>query len=181
MTEVKIKVENIVSSASIGKSIELPDVAQALEGVEFNSEKFPGLVYKLKEPKTALLIFGSGKMVCTGAKSTKSSKKAMKITVNKMRSKDHDIPNEFEIKIQNIVASANLGKNVNLEMAALELENAEYEPEQFPGLVYRQIEPKVVLLLFGSGKMVCTGAKTYEDAQTGVNKTKERLEVLKLI
>jgi transcription initiation factor TFIID TATA-box-binding protein len=139
------------------------------------------LVYKLKEPKTAALIFGSGKLVCTGAKSIEDSKKAIHIAVDKMRTLDPDIPHEFEIKIQNIVASANLGKTLNLESVALDLENTEYEPEQFPGLVYRLGEPKVVLLLFGSGKVVCTGAKSFEDAQLGVEKTKERLAKLDLL
>ena len=77
-----------------------------------------------------------------------------------MRTIDTEIPHEFDIKIQNIVASANLQSTLNLEAVALELENTEYEPEQFPGLVYRLSDPKVVLLLFGSGKVVCTGAKT---------------------
>ncbi len=72
-------------------------------------------------------------------------------------------------------------KTLNLEAVALELENTEYEPEQFPGLVYRLGDPKVVLLLFGSGKVVCTGAKTAEQAQLGVEKTKERLVELDLI
>jgi transcription initiation factor TFIID TATA-box-binding protein len=181
LSDVEIKVENIVSSAAIGKSIDLSEVASALEGVEFNSDKFPGLVYKLKEPKTALLIFGSGKLVCTGAKTIEDSKEAVKIAVDKMRTKDKDIPDDFEIKIQNIVASANLGKNLNLEIVAIELENTEYEPEQFPGLVYRHPDPKVVLLLFGSGKVVCTGAKSCEDALIGVERAKKRLEELNLI
>jgi len=139
------------------------------------------LVYKLKEPKTAALIFGSGKLVCTGAKSIEDSKKAIHIAVDKMRALDTEIPHEFDIKVQNIVASANLGKTLNLESVALDLENTEYEPEQFPGLVYRLDDPKVVLLLFGSGKVVCTGAKTNADAQLGVEKTKERLAELDLI
>ncbi|GAB4306459.1 MAG: TATA-box-binding protein [Methanobacteriaceae archaeon] len=181
MKDVKIKIENIVASATLGKSLELKQVAPALEGVEYNVENFPGLVYKLKEPKTAALIFGSGKLVCTGAKSIEDSKKAIHIAVDKMRSLDPDIPKEFEIKIQNIVASANLGKTLNLEAVALGLENTEYEPEQFPGLVYRLSDPKVVLLLFGSGKVVCTGAKTFDDARLGVAKTRERLEELDLI
>ncbi|PKL67398.1 MAG: TATA-box-binding protein [Methanobacteriales archaeon HGW-Methanobacteriales-1] len=181
MTDVDIKIENIVASATLGKSIDLPTVAKALEGVDFNREQFPGLVYKLKEPKTAALIFGSGKLVCTGAKSISDSKLAIKITVDQMRTMDPDIPEEFEIKIQNIVASANLHCKLNLEAVALGLENTEYEPEQFPGLVYRLKDPKVVLLLFGSGKVVCTGAKTFEDAKLGVAKTRDRLGELDLI
>ena len=156
MTDVDIKIENIVASASIGKDIVLTDVSRALEGVNFNREQFPGLVFKLKDPKTAALIFSSGKLVCTGAKSIDDSKLAIKKTVDLMREVDTEIPHEFEIKIQNIVASANLQSTLNLEAVALELEDTEYEPEQFPGLVYRLSDPKVVLLLFGSGKVVCT-------------------------
>ncbi|MDO5852164.1 MAG: TATA-box-binding protein [Methanobacteriaceae archaeon] len=175
MVDVEIKVENIVSSATLGKKLELPRVAPALENVEYNLEQFPGLVFKLKEPKTAALIFGSGKLVCTGAKCKENSIKAIHITVDKMREIDKDIPEDFEIIIQNIVASANLERTLNLEAVALDLENTEYEPEQFPGLVYRLTDPKIVLLLFGSGKVVCTGAKTFEEAQLGVKKAKERL------
>ena len=98
-----------------------------------------------------------------------------------MREIDTEIPHEFEIKIQNIVASANLQSTLNLEAVALELENTEYEPEQFPGLVYRLSDPKVVLLLFGSGKVVCTGAKTKSDAKLGVENAYDRLSELDLI
>ena len=181
MADVEIKVENIVASATLGKSLELPRIAPALENVEYNLEQFPGLVFKLKNPKTAALIFGSGKLVCTGAKCIEDSKKAIHITVDKIRELDTEIPEDFEIKIQNIVASANLGKVLNLEAVALDLENTEYEPEQFPGIVYRLSDPKVVLLLFGSGKVVCTGAKTADQALLGVQKTKERLTELYLI
>ena len=169
MSDVEIKVENIVASATLGKSLELPKIAPALENVEYNLEQFPGLVFKLKDPKTAALIFGSGKLVCTGAKCIEDSIKAIHMTVDKIRELDTEIPEEFEIKIQNI------------EAVALDLENTEYEPEQFPGLVYRLSDPKVVLLLFGSGKVVCTGAKTADQALLGVQKTKERLIELYLI
>ena len=98
MTTVEIKVENIVASAALGKSLDLPQVAPALEGVEYNSEQFPGLVYKLKEPKTAALIFGSGKLVCTGAKSIENSKKAIHIAVDKMRTLDLKSPMNLKLK-----------------------------------------------------------------------------------
>ena len=186
MTDVEIKIENIVASASIGKDIVLTEVSEALEGVNFNREnfnreQFPGLVFKLKDPKTAALIFSSGKLVCTGAKSIDDSKLAIKKTVDLMRTIDTEIPHEFDIKIQNIVASANLESTLNLEAVALELEDTEYEPEQFPGLVYRLSDPKVVLLLFGSGKVVCTGAKTKDDAKLGVERAYDRLSELDLI
>ena len=120
MTDVEIKIENIVASASIGKDIDLKEIesSNALEGVSYNREQFPGLVFKLPEPKTAALIFGSGKLVCTGAKSIDDSKIAIKKTVDLMRTVDTDIPEEFEIKIQNIVASANLESTLTLDSVA---------------------------------------------------------------
>jgi transcription initiation factor TFIID TATA-box-binding protein len=137
MADVEIKVENIVASATLfedkSRKLVLPQIAPALENVEYNLEQFPGLVFKLKEPKTAALIFGSGKLVCTGAKCIDDSIKAIHMTVDRIREIDEGIPEEYDIKIQNIVASANLGKVLNLEAVALDLENTEYEPEQFPG------------------------------------------------
>ena len=82
MTDVDIKIENIVASASIGKDIELSEVKEALPDVTFNREQFPGLVFKLKDPKTAALIFSSGKLVCTGAKSIDDSKLAKNCGLN---------------------------------------------------------------------------------------------------
>ncbi|MDR2874054.1 MAG: TATA-box-binding protein [Methanobrevibacter sp.] len=175
------KIENIVSSAAIGKDIELMEVCKALDGVTYNKERFPGLVFKLKDPKTAHLIFSSGKLVCTGAKSIKDSKIAIHKTVDLMRTVDTEIAHEFDIKVQNIVASSKLDSNLNLEVIALEVPNTEYEPEQFPGLVFRIKDPKVVLLLFGSGKVVCTGAKTFDDAKVGVSKAKKQLAEMNLL
>ncbi|RLI34275.1 TATA box-binding protein, partial [Candidatus Bathyarchaeota archaeon] len=79
-------------------------------------------------------------------------------------------------KIQNIVASANLGGMIDLEKAAYTLGRTMYEPEQFPGLIYRMDDPKVVILLFASGKLVCTGAKKESEVYEAVKKLHERLE-----
>ncbi len=181
MIDFNIKIENIVTSANINKGLVLTDVSEMLEGVTFNKEQFPGLVFKLKEPKTAILIFDSGKLICTGAKNIDDSKLAIKNTLDLMRKKDKEIPFEYECTVQNIVASANFQTPLNLELIALEMENTEYEPEQFPGLVYRLADPKIVLLLFGSGKIVCTGAKTIDDSQLGVKKVYNQLDELDLL
>jgi transcription initiation factor TFIID TATA-box-binding protein len=180
-TEDSFKVVNIVASASIGKDIDLNEVSKNLEGVTFKREQFPGLVFKLPEPKTAHLIFSSGKLVCTGARTIEDAKLGIKKTVDLMRDMDNEISHEFDVKIVNIVASADLGTVLNLEVIALELANTEYEPEQFPGLVFRGTDPKVALLLFGSGKVVCTGARTFDDAKVGVRKTEAKLKEMNLI
>jgi transcription initiation factor TFIID TATA-box-binding protein len=146
----------------MNQKIDLDAISGNVPGVEYNPEQFPGLVYRLSKPRTATLIFSSGKMVCTGAKSEKEVHNAVKKIIKNLKDRNIVIIGTPEIQIQNIVASANLFAEVNLEKAAFLLENVMYEPEQFPGLIYRMNPPKVVLLIFSSGKMVCTGAK-HED------------------
>ena len=167
-----IKIENVVASTAIGAKLDLNQVITVFEGAEYNKERFPGVVYRTKSPKTAALIFGSGKIVCTGAKSIADVDTGLSKVFDKLREMGIQILDKPEIKIQNIVASANLGRVLNLNAVAigLGLENIEYEPEQFPGLVYRMSSPKVVLLLFGSGKIVITGSKKPEDAEAAVEK-----------
>jgi len=127
-------------------------------------------VLRLNKPKTATLIFSSGKMVCTGAKSEVDVYKAVKSIIKLLKSHGIEIRGEPIIEIQNIVASAKLRANVDLERAAYELEGAMYEPEQFPGLIYRMRDPKVVLLIFSSGNIVCTGARKESQVKEAVEK-----------
>ncbi|MDR0887796.1 MAG: TATA-box-binding protein [Candidatus Methanoplasma sp.] len=179
----KMNIENVVASASFGQELDLNAIEAALEGAEYNPQQFPGLVYRIKEPKTATLLFRSGKIVCTGGK----SRAEVEIAVNKV-AKDLEkagikITIVPKIEVQNIVASSDLGQEINLNTVAitLGLEKVEYEPEQFPGLVYRLDEPKVVVLLFGSGKMVCTGAKVPEDVVRAVDKIAAELRAASLM
>jgi transcription initiation factor TFIID TATA-box-binding protein len=161
-----------VASASLGTELDLPAIAVSLEGAEYEPERFPGLIYRLKEPKTATLLFRSGKVVCTGAKSVEQVKVAIDKVIKQLEKIGIRIKTEPKIEIQNIVASSDLGQSINLNAIAitLGLERVEYEPEQFPGLVYRLDVPKVVLLLFGSGKLVCTGARKPQDVEDAVDK-----------
>ncbi len=135
------------------------------------------MVYRIKDPKTATLLFRSGKLVCTGATNLEQVKKAVKIVVESIRKAGVKIDKVPPVQVQNIVASADLGQPVNLSsvVITLGLDRVEYEPEVFPGLVYRLTEPKVVILLFGSGKLVCTGAKVPEDVETAVENIKNEL------
>ena len=183
MPEVKasIMIENVVASASLDQRIYLNDVVKSFPGVEYRPEQFPGLVFRLKKPKTATLIFNSGKMVCTGAKSEKEARRAVMKVVKELKKSGIIIIGKPKIKIQNIVASAGLGGNIDLEKATYSLGKTMYEPEQFPGLIYRMAEPKVVILLFASGKLVCTGAKHEEDVYQAVNILHQRLEDKQLI
>jgi transcription initiation factor TFIID TATA-box-binding protein len=181
----EVIVENIVASTSFAEKLDLDAIAQALEEAEYEPEQFPGLVYRLEDPKTATLLFRSGKANCTGAKNVENVRKTIDIIADKLRKLGIGVyeKNQLKIVIQNIVAISDLGSELNLNEVAigLGLENVEYEPEQFPGLVYRIDEPKVALLLFGSGKLVCTGARRTEDVSIAIQKLTDELTTLDLL
>ena len=183
MSQVRasINIENVVASATLKQTIDLNSVVKAFPNVEYRPEQFPGLVFRLKKPKTATLIFGSGKMVCTGAKSERQSKKAVRKVVRELKNNGILIVGKPSIKVQNIVASASLGGRIDLEKSTYTLGRTMYEPEQFPGLIYRMDTPKVVILLFASGKLVCTGAKREDQVYESVIKLHDRLEIDELI
>jgi len=175
-----IKVENVVASVSLNIEIPLDKLVVSLDNIEYEPEQFPGLVHRIKKPKSATLIFSSGKLVCTGAKSPKDTKKAVAIVVAKIRKAGIKVPKKYTVHVENIVASARLNRDLNLDNIAFSLENAEYEPEQFPGLVYRMNDPKVAFLLFGSGKIVCTGGRSIADVKRAVEKLDKKLKDMKI-
>src|SRR3972149_11061051 len=179
--QAQVSMENVVASATLNQKVDLNSVVKGYPGVEYRPEQFPGLVFRLKRPKAATLIFNSGKMVCTGAKSEKEARRAVIKVIKELKKGGIIIIGKPELKIQNIVASGILGGLVDLEKAAYTLEHTMYEPEQFPGLIYRMVEPKVVILLFASGKLVCTGAKKEEDVYVAVDKLHALLEETTLI
>jgi len=176
--EPTIKIENIVATVSIDQNIDLEKIEQLFVGnVEYDPDQFPGLIFRLDEPRVTALIFKSGKMVVTGAKSTQELIKAVRKIFYLLKSKGIVTGKvKPRVQIQNIVASANLGVEVHLEKAAYLLDNSMYEPEQFPGLIYRLDDPRVVLLLFSSGKMVVTGAKKEEEVSRAVKRVYEELK-----
>ncbi|MCW4001653.1 MAG: TATA-box-binding protein [Candidatus Bathyarchaeota archaeon] len=178
---VSTRIENVVASATLNQRVDLNAVVKGYPGVEYRPEQFPGLVFRLKRPKTATLIFNSGKMVCTGAKSEKESRRAVTKVVKELKKSGIIIIGKPELKIVNIVASANLGGMIDLEKSTYSLGRTMYEPEQFPGLIYRMDEPKVVILLFASGKLVCTGARKEEDVHKAIGKLHRKLEEEELI
>ncbi len=176
-----INIVNVVVSVTLNQKIDLNAVVKGYPGVEYRSEQFPRLVFRLKRPKTATLIFNSGKMVCTGAKSEKDARHAVMTVIKELKKSGINIISKPELKTQNIVASVSLGGRVDLEQAVIKLGKAMYEPEQFPGLIYRMDEPKVVILIFASGKLVCTGAKKEQDVYDAVQKLHGSLEEQNLI
>lgn len=166
----RIRIENVVASTSMGSELDLQSIALTLQGAEYNPDQFPGLIYRLDEPKTAILLFASGKAVCTGGKSWKQVDETVRRVAEMIRRGGQKITSHPKIQVQNIVATSNLESEINLNSIAitLGLERVEYEPEQFPGLVCRLEKPRVVVLLFGSGKLVCTGARRPSDVELAV-------------
>jgi transcription initiation factor TFIID TATA-box-binding protein len=169
---MKANVENMVSAITVNTKIDLKKFVKKVKGMEYNPERFPGVVYRIRDPKLAMLIFSSGKIICTGARSEDDIKKAVESLMKKFKEGGITIKGKPKIEIQNIVASAKMNFRVNLDLLAMECENTEYEPEQFPGLVFRLDEPKTVMLVFRSGKMIITGAKTAKDADKAAEETK---------
>ena len=176
-----IRIQNVVASATLGQDLDLNAIIRVSSGVEYHPESFPGLVYRLKKPKTATLIFRSGKMVCTGSKSERQARRAVLRVVDELKRNGIVISGKPEITIQNIVASVELGGSIDLEKTTYSMEKTMYEPEQFPGLIYRMDEPKVVILIFSSGNLVCVGAKKEEEVYSAVAKLQEMLEKKQLI
>ncbi|MDH3610383.1 MAG: TATA-box-binding protein [Nitrosopumilus sp.] len=178
MTQTKplVDIVNVVASATIDQKLDLNDITKKFPDVEYHPEQFPGAVFRLKTPKTATLLFTSGKMVCTGSKSEEMAVKAVNTVVQKLRKGGIKIKKNADVTVQNIVSSINLGGKVHLEKAARTLPRSMYEPEQFPGLIHRMLDPKTVILVFSSGKLVCTGGKTEKDVYRSVNLLHSLLE-----
>src|SRR3990167_4474265 len=160
MPKKEIKIQNIVISSDLEHDIPLIKLAETLPNTEYNPEQFPGLVMRIKEPKTSALIFSSGKIVCTGARSMPKVKEAIKKIVENIEKIKIKITIEPKIIVQNMVASGSIGMDLNLNELAIKLQNTEYEPEQFPGLVYKLQGTRATFLLFSNGKIVCTGTRS---------------------
>ena len=181
-----VKIENMVSAIKLGVDIDLRKFVSKVRQVEYNPENFPGVVYRLHEPKVAMLIFSSGNVICTGARNEKDIDQAIIQLREKLRQGGVRVKGEPIVKIQNIVASSAIDDKVNLDQLAIESFNTEYEPEQFPGLVYKvNVEPKgeksfkATFLLFSNGKVVCTGTKSEQQVHQALDALIENLKKVK--
>ena len=172
--KVSIRIVNIVVSGQVDQDkIPLEKMAATLPNTEYNPDTFPGLVLRIKKPKSAVLVFSSGNLVCTGTKSIAQVKEVIQQVIKQLAKIGVKVTDKPKITVQNIVASGAINLDLNLNTLALELENTEYEPEQFPGLVYKLEEPTATFLLFSNGKLVCTGTKNkaqLEDSMKQLNK-----------
>ena len=173
------KIQNIVATTSLGKPVPLTKLARTQPNTEYNPETFPGLVLRVKEPKSAVLVFSSGNLVCTGTKSVAQVRQVIQAVIKQLRKINVNITAKPQITVQNIVASGTINLKLNLNFLALEMKNTEYEPEQFPGLVYKLEEPNATFLLFSNGKLVCTGTKNRQQLEDSMTQLIKRLKNVK--
>ena len=161
--EISYKVVNIVATVitEIDEKIDLNQIIQKCTNVEYHPDRFPGLIMRLEDPHATLLIFSSGKMVITGLRKTTDANLAAQQALEKMQNIGFKIKHPI-VTIQNIVATSSLNMNVDLNVLTIMMDNVMYEPEVFPAAIYKMQDPKVVFLIFSSGKIVCLGAKVKE-------------------
>jgi transcription initiation factor TFIID TATA-box-binding protein len=143
---------------------------------EYEPEHSDGVVYKPGEPGVAALIFSSGKIVCTGTKSPEDAKKTIEKVVDRIRETGVEVPSSFDIKIEKIVAISRVPSHVDLKGVSFSLENTEYDPSQLPGLVYRMSDPQVSFIIFESGKIICSGARSMDEIQRALRKLRDDLK-----
>ncbi|MBN2127408.1 MAG: TATA-box-binding protein [Candidatus Diapherotrites archaeon] len=174
---MKYEIVNLVASGSLNANLDLYDLAITIPNIEYEPEQFPGAILKLKEPKVSMLLFKNGKIICSGA----SNEKEISLAIYKASKMINEIQKGVKVQknatytVVNLVATANLKKNLDLFKTAMGLDNVEYEPEQFPGAILRISDPKLTLLLFKNGKLICAGAKKESLLKKGLNKARKMI------
>ena len=168
--------QNIVATCNLAVELDLKTIALHARNAEYNPKRFAAVIMRIREPKTTALIFKSGKMVVTGAKTEEDARNAARKYARIIQKLD--FPAKFtEFKIQNIVGSCDVKFPIRLEGLAYKHSHySSYEPELFPGLIYRMVSPKIVLLIFVSGKVVLTGGKVRNEIYSAFEKIYPVLE-----
>lgn len=163
--------QNVVATANMMCQLDLKTIALKARNAEYNPKRFAAVIMRIREPKTTALIFTSGKMVVTGAKDESQARNAARKFTRIIQKINYPEARFSEFKIQNLVASVDVKFPIRLEGLAQEhYQFSSYEPEVFPGLIYRMLNPKVALLIFVSGKLVLTGARHREDIDKAFDK-----------
>lgn len=163
---MELSVVNMVATTHIGRSLDLDLLSVVLRDVgdvKYEPDRFPGLIVKSKN--VGYLIFRTGKVVVVGCKSVEEVDAAVRRILRAVSSVVGDVPNDYTIQIQNLVVTAELGREVDLETLSERLEHSMYIPEEFPGLIYKPGVGKPSALIFSTGRVVVVGATSVEDAQ----------------
>ena len=176
-TPQNIRVVNLVVTSDLKHTLNLEKLASTLPNTEYNPEQFPGLVMRIKTPKTAVLLFSSGKIVCTGSKSLIKAEESIQNVIKTLKKIDINIIIKPILTVQNMVGAGALNHDLDLNYLTMNLMNTEYEPEQFPGLVYKIKKPfPASFLLFTNGKLVCTGTKSESEMKMCLKQLKINLK-----
>lgn len=166
-----IRIQNLCATANLGVRLDLKKIALKCRNTEFNPRRFGAVIMRLREPRATALIFASGKIVVTGSKSTHNATLAAKKFAYIIERVGFKPKESMDFKVQNIVGTTDVGFPIRLEgLVYSHSAFASYEPELFPGLIYRLANPRVVLLIFVSGKIVITGAKKETDLSAAIPK-----------
>jgi len=177
---LKIEIHNMVITVQFSDRIDLDKLASKLpSGAEYFPDNFPGVVYRMEKPRASFLIFSTGKATCVGTASEKDAKEAIENMLKLLKDMGIDVKIP-KIEIQNIVASTKLDTRFDIDKMAFELENTEYEPETFPGLVYK-MKGSVTFLIFGTGKIVCVGARSVKDIKESFDRLVKKLRKFKAL
>ena len=178
--KIDYKVQNIVASASLDVDIDLFSLALTLDNVEYEPEQFPGAILRIENPRSRLLVFKNGKLICTGNRNREQIRQAIRKTIELLKEAQPHLnlpdPDSVDFRVENIVASASLGVTVDLYSLAATLDNVEYEPEQFPGAIIRIRDPKATILLFKNGNLICAGVRKEEDIVRAIKKVRELIK-----
>ncbi len=179
-----MRIVNMVATSSLEHDVPLERMAAALTNTEYNPEQFPGLVIRFRQPKTSALVFSSGKLVITGAKSVDEIIETFELIKKALEKINLKVDTKPKIDMQNIVAHGSIKRDLNLNTLAIKLRNTEYEPEQFPGLVYKidirreagRLQHQPTFLLFSNGKLVCTGTRGPDEVDTAIDILLEHID-----
>ncbi len=171
-----MQIQNVVASVNLDRKLSLEKLLESLERSEYQPDTFPGLVYRIENPSATFLIFQTGKIICIGSKTIAQAKQAIAELVKIFKGLGIRMPKEYKVNVENIVVTDTLGEKINVDELVFALPESEYTPDTFPGVVYRISDPKVSFLIFGSGKIVCAGAKTIADAKKAVDILKKKLK-----
>lgn len=172
-----IKIENIVAYAKISELLDMEIISEKIPKSSYNPDEFNGVSIKFDDLKIAVIILSNGKLVCTGVKKIQDAESIIKKIAKQVKDIGFEIKKDYKIEIENVIASTDLKQELHLASIAnaLILQNVDYEPEEFPGLIYRMEELCTVVLLFNLGKIVCTGAKSIDDAKKAIDEMVDKL------
>ena len=163
-SEVSFQVQNVVVTAKIADSLDLIKLNNKLDGAKYEPGKFPAL--RIKRCGVGFLLYSSGNIVCTGSKSPEAAEEHVTELCKEISKHGAKIHATYKVNVRNIVASADVGKELKLHELAYAIDDSEYNPEAFPGMKLRVGGAHI--LIFRTGKAIVPGLKSIADVKPTV-------------